>query len=108
MHELGLTDAMVRMLDKIMEENHLEGANSVTVEVGELSGVIPKFLEDCWAAVVPGTRFEHTALKIETVPGMARCLECGAVCRAAQFDLRCGACGGDKLTPISIKELEAY
>ncbi|MEA4966462.1 MAG: hydrogenase maturation nickel metallochaperone HypA [Oscillospiraceae bacterium] len=113
MHELGLTDAMVKMLNGILDEEHLEGANSVTVEVGELSGVVPRFLSDCWEAVIPGTRFEHTELKIETVPGMALCLDCDAVFRAAEFDLRCPKCGGEKLRPVSgqdmtIKEVEAY
>ncbi len=113
MHELGLTDAMVRMLEGILEKEHLEGARSVTVEVGELSGVVPKFLSECWDAVVPGTRFSDTVLKIETVPGLAKCQDCGELCRAALNDLRCSNCGSAKLLPMSgrdmtIKELEAY
>lgn len=113
MHELGLADAMIKMMDKILDEEEMTGANKVVLEIGELSGVVPKFMEDCWQAVISGTRYQDTYLQLENVPGIARCLDCGEDFRAVETDFKCPVCKGQKLMPLSgkdmtIKEIEAY
>lgn len=104
---------MIRMVDRIVKEEGLTSVRSVTVEIGDLSGVLPRFLQNCWEAVIAGTEYEKTALKIITVPGTLRCEECGNVFTADLERLRCPACEGNKLTPISgrdmtIQQIEAY
>lgn len=113
MHELGLCDAIVKMMDGILEEEKMEGANKIVLEIGELSGVEAHFMEDGWTAVTAQTRYEDTRLQIEMVPGIARCMDCGRECRAAACDLKCPECGSVKLVPVSgtgmtIREIEAY
>ena len=113
MHELALCDAMLKMVRQVVEEEKLEGVNSLTVEVGSLSGVVPKFIEDCWVAVIDGTEFENVEIKVETLNGIAKCLDCGTEFEADLNDLKCPDCGGVKLTPLTgremtIKEIEAY
>ena len=51
MHELALCDAMLKMVRDISREQALEGVRSITVRVGSLSGVVPRFLTDCWVGV---------------------------------------------------------
>ena len=60
MHELGICDALLKMVDQIARDEQLEGIQQITVEVGTLSGVVPKYLEDCWEAVVDGTAYLDT------------------------------------------------
>lgn len=113
MHELGLCDAMLKMVRGIAKEDALEGVESITVEVGTLSGVIPRFLTDCWEAVIDGTEFADTKLFVETVDGTARCLDCGAEFIADLEKLICPVCSGRKLTPLTgrdmtIKEIQGY
>ena len=55
MHELALCDALLKMVRDISREQALEGVRSITVRVGTLSGVVPRFLTDCWTAVTDGT-----------------------------------------------------
>ena len=112
MHELGICDAMLRKIREIAKENDVEIINSVTVEVGTLSGVVPRFLTDCWTAVTDGTELEGTEMIVETVDGEAKCLDCEEVFVADLNSLRCPKCGSDLLAPISgvtltIKEIEA-
>ncbi len=112
MHELGLCDALLRMVKDISVKEELTQVESITLEIGELSGVVPAYMNDCWAAVVDGTPFQDTALRIETVPGVARCLDCEEEFRIDLGSMRCPFCGGDKLMPISgndmtLKEIEA-
>lgn len=114
MHELGLLDAVIKTVDGIMAgESDVKGVSRITLEVGKLSGVIPRYLYDCWEAVRDGTKYAETALNVITVPGKASCGDCGAVFAVDSADLRCPECGGSKLTPISgrdmtISEIEAY
>lgn len=113
MHELGLCDAMLKLARDTMRDEQLEGINKITVEVGSLSGVVPRFLADCWEAVIDGTELSETELVIEEVQGMARCLDCGAELPVDLDSPRCPECGGDKLMPVSgrdltVKEIEAY
>ena len=113
MHELGICDAMLKMVRGVMKDEGLEGINKITVEVGNLSGVVPRFMEECWVAVVDGTELEGTVLVAEEVIGRAKCLDCGVEFDADLNKLKCPECGGDMLTPLSgrdltIKEIEAY
>lgn len=113
MHELGICDALLKMVDKAVKEEGCDGASSITVEVGTLSGVIPHFLSECWEAVIDGTPYEQTEIIVEVLPGKARCLDCGSEFVADVENLVCPDCGGKKLMPISgrdltLKEIAAY
>ena len=77
MHELGICDAILKTVDGIAKEEQLTAVYKVTLEVGMLSGVVPRFLTDCWQAVIDGTPYQDTALAIETINGLARCEDCG-------------------------------
>lgn len=105
MHELGICDAMLKMLRKIASEEQADSVESITVEVGTLSGVVPHFMTDCWEAVIDGTEFEGTVMYVETVEGRAQCLDCGEIFTADLDRLRCPSCDSAKLTPISGTEL---
>lgn len=112
MHELGLCDAMLKMVRGIARDEELERINSITVEVGSLSGVMPSFLTDCWQAVIDGTELADTELIVEVLKGEAQCLDCGEVFEADLERLICPKCGGTKLMPLSgrdmtLKEIQA-
>ena len=48
MHELGVTFYVVRDVKKVAEENNVKKIDYVTLEIGEVSGVIHDQLVDCW------------------------------------------------------------
>lgn len=101
MHELGLCDAILKTVENILQEEHLESANRVVLSIGELSGVIPQFMENCWTAVTYGTKNQNLKLHIETIPGEVQCLDCGQKFQVAINDsLICPHCGSGKLKPI--------
>ena len=112
MHELGICDAILKTVDGIAKEEQLVCVHKVTLEVGMLSGVVPRFLTDCWQAVIDGTPYQDTALEIETINGLARCLDCGHEFSADLDRLYCPRCMGRRLTPLTgtdltIREIEA-
>lgn len=103
MHELGLCDAMLKMMDQILENDGSAACRvrRVVLEIGELSGVVPHFMEESWKAVTDRTLYADVQLDICTVPGYADCLDCGAHLRPVQSGFRCPECGGGKLKPAS-------
>ena len=113
MHEMGIADAMVKTVDRIAKQENAAGVRSVTVELGDLCGVVPRFLADCWEAVTAGTVYEKTELRLHSVPATALCLDCEHTFVADIDSLRCPNCGGVKLKPLSgqdltIAEIEVY
>ena len=106
MHELGLCDYLLKTVDRVVKDEGLTEVNSVTLEIGLLSGVVPQYMEDCWTAVTADTPYEGVVLRIETVNGLARCLECG---HEFSVDLSralyCPKCVSQRLMPITGKEM---
>ena len=105
MHELGICDALLRMVRGIMKDEELDAVSRITVEVGSLSGVVPRFLADCWVAVAENTELEETEFVIEELAGTAKCLDCGEEFTADLNDLRCPKCRSNKLTPLTGRDL---
>ena len=105
MHELGLADAMLKMVDKLVRDENAEKVLAVTISIGDLSGVVPHFMKDAWEAVTDGTLYDGVPLHIETVPGVAKCLDCGREFEVDTKRMRCPDCGGSKLTPVSGRDM---
>lgn len=112
MHELGLADAILKTVERVMAHETGE-LRSITVEIGDLSGVVPSFLESAWHAVRDNTPFAQVPLLMHTVPATAKCGSCGTIFVVDNQDLRCPDCKSDLLTPLSgqdltIAQLEVY
>ena len=113
MHELGLMDAVIRTVERIIKEGNLTHVRKIVLEVGELSGTVPRFITNCYEAVVADTKYQDTELVLEIVPGIARCNDCHIEFRIDIENLCCPVCYRKNLIPIdgkdlTIKEIEAY
>lgn len=112
MHELGLADAILQTVDRVAKEE-TGTVLSVTVEVGDLSGVVHRFLTDAWNAVRDNTPYAQVPLRLHSVPATAKCENCGKIFVVDPGDLYCPDCRSDLLTPLSgrdmmITEIEIY
>ena len=77
MHELGTVFYVIREVEQVVEENHLTKVASVTLEIGEVSGIIPYYLTDCWQWAIQKSQYlKEAELKIETVPAVTFCEDC--------------------------------
>ena len=105
MHELGICDALLKMVRNIAREEELEAIERITVEVGSLSGVVPAYMSDCWEAVTDGTELQNVEFVVEELEGTAQCLDCGETFTADVNRLRCPKCNGEKLNPLTGRDL---
>lgn len=93
MHELGVMIEVIRTVEEFARENGLTKIDTLVLQIGELSSIIPRYVEACYPAAVDGTLLHETKLKIEILPGNARCTQCGKVYNLMQNDRACPDCG---------------
>ena len=105
MHELGICDALLKIVRGIAKDEELQEITRITVEVGSLSGVVPAYMSDCWAAVTDGTELQDVEFVVEELEGTAQCMDCGKEFAADVNRLRCPHCGGEKLVPLTGRDL---
>ncbi len=92
MHELGIVFHIVKQVLKTVEENNLTEVKSITLQVGKASGVVARFLEECYPAAVDNTMLQNTSLVIEEVPVTLKCSNCEEE-YLAQECKQCPSCG---------------
>lgn len=97
MHELGILNALVHTVEGIVHDEGMTEVEKIVIEVGELSGIVPRYIEQCYPAAVYKTFMEETKLELVTIPGIVKCRGCGRVFNAAANDLLCPGCGGRSL-----------
>ena len=113
MHELGIVFHMIKTVERIAEENALTSVSSVTLELGEVSGVVPHELTSCWNWAVAQTEFLKGAeLRIETIPAVTLCESCNRTYPTLPQGRSCPLCGSEETVllqgnEINLKEIEA-
>ncbi len=113
MHELGIVYNIVERVLKVVSDNRLEKVNKIVLEVGERSGVVPKYLHACYPAAVDGTILEKTTLEIEEITATSVCHDCGKVFVTLENGGLCTACGSGNAKDLTggeftLKSIEAY
>lgn len=94
MHELSIAQDLVALLEVKQMELHLDRIRSVTVEVGELSGVIPAALQSAWPIAVQASVLGPVVLNITEVSIQLWCDKCEKETAALSVqELRCAVCG---------------
>jgi hydrogenase nickel incorporation protein HypA/HybF len=105
MHELGAVVEVVNTVEKFVAENRVEGRiETLVLQIGELSSLIPKYIEAIYPAAVNNTILADAKLEIEILPGDARCADCGTVFNVLANKWLCPACGGKRLGLLCGKE----
>ena len=112
MHELGVVFHCIKQVNEIAEENNVKRVNSVTVEIGEVSTVIPYYFEDCWNwAVKKETVLKDAKLYIEKIEAVTYCENCNKEYPTVTHGKICPHCGSEKTylltgNEIAIKQIE--
>ena len=113
MHELGVVFHTLDTVKRIADENNVKRVASITVEIGEVSTVIPELFEDCWNwAVKKETVFKDAGVKIERIPAITYCEDCKKEYGTLEHGRVCPYCSSEntyliKGNEIIIKEIEA-
>lgn len=113
MHELGVVFRIIDDLTKLGEEQEIKKIHSVTLQLGEVSGVVPSFLQDAWKWAAARTElFKDSELIIEALPAVSFCEDCKTEFETVANGKTCPGCGSQhtyllKGNEFMIKEISA-
>ena len=103
MHEIGIVRQLLRTVTDFAEENQVSDIREVVVDCGELSLVIPEYVEELYPVVVKGSLLENAKLTIHTIPGLAECDDCDEIFNVVEHKGYCPNCGSFEKTVLSGK-----
>ena len=114
MHELGLVNYVVEQVSKIAEEQNVKKIHSVTLQFGEVSGIVTSYLHDYWLWYTKKfPMFEGAELKTEEIPAVTWCDDCKITYSTVQYGKTCPHCGSGNTwlirgNEMRIKSVEVY
>ena len=113
MHEMGIVLQLAKTLDETAEEEGLKKIGSVTLQVGEVSGVMTDLFTDAWDYF----KVRHPVLKdstliLETLPAVTWCDNCKKTYETVKYGRECPYCHSGETWLLSgnevvIKEITA-
>lgn len=112
MHELGIVFYIIRDVKEAAQANGVEHVSGVVMDIGEVSTIVPEYLQDCWRwAADKEEMLKGCALKIHTIPAVTHCDGCGREYGTVQHGKICPHCGSDRTwllrgNEVEIKEIE--
>ena len=92
MHEIGVVRAMVQTVTDYAAANHIDEISEIVADCGELSLVIPEYVEELYPPVV------------NIVPGMAECEDCDEIFNVIECNGHCPNCNSFNKTVLSGKD----
>lgn len=104
MHEIGVMIEVVKTVENFAKENGVSKIDTLVLQIGELSPMIPRYIQACYPAAVDGTMLQDTKLKIEIMPGNAICKKCRKVFNLIENKNICPNCGSDEWEILCGKE----
>ncbi len=112
MHELGIVIQVVESIEKIYKEQNLTEIDTLVLEVGEASGVVPHYIEDVYPIAIEQSFLKNMKLKIEVIKAIGIC-ECGYQYNLMEHNGLCPKCNSHHFKVISgrefnIKQIIAY
>lgn len=113
MHELGIVFNIIKTVEEVGEENSLTSVASVTLEIGEVSGIVPVFITDCWKwAAEKSELCKGSQLLVEQIDAVTYCEACGKTYPTVKYAKICPHCKSERTylltgNEINIKQIEA-
>ena len=112
MHELGIVYHIIRDVENVARANGVRRVSSVTLLLGEVSGVVSDLLLDAWrwaADKKPVT--QGAELVVEPVEAVTHCEACGRDYATVEHGKTCPHCGSGETyllqgQEVMIKQIE--
>ena len=112
MHELGIVFYIIRDVKKAAEENDVKKVSGVVMNIGEVSGIVPEYLQDCWRwAADKEELLKGAELKFNILPAVSWCDDCKSEYETVRYGRTCPHCGSGNTwlllgNEVEIKEIE--
>ena len=107
MHELGIVFHMIDTLEKVAQQHELTTISKVSLNLGEVSGVLPDYLVDCWNWAVGRTEvLQGAVLDVHVISAVTVCNDCGKTYHTVTYGKACPHCGSAHTVLLRGNEVE--
>jgi hydrogenase nickel incorporation protein HypA/HybF len=106
MHELGITEEILRTALEAAAKEGATRVNDVSISVGELTEVMEFALQFNWDVVTQGTIAESATLTVNMIRPRSRCLSCSHEYDHHKLDFTCPECGNAFVDNLAGRELQ--
>jgi len=93
MHELAITEGIIEAAVPAAEKAGAKKILEVRLKIGDLSGVFPECIQECFDALCVGTIAEGAKLVVERIPASIACPGCGFSGAVERKTIACPVCG---------------
>lgn len=110
---MGIVIHLAKSLNEMAEENHITKYGSVTLQIGEVSGIVNDLFLDFWNYYrEKQPLLQECVMKIEPIEAITHCDDCGKDYPTVKYGRTCPYCNSEKTWLITgnetiIKEVEA-
>lgn len=114
MHELGIAMHIMDTVEEIAVENQVSHISGITLEIGEVSGILFDYLTSVWKwASDKKELFKDSELRFEIIAAYTYCHRCRKTYSTISYGRICPHCGSPETelmsgNGLSIKEMEVY
>lgn len=113
MHELGIVFHIIKEVKAVAAQNACSKVNKVVMDIGEVSTVVPYYLEDCWkwAVAREDSLMKDCRLEVNVLEAVTRCDACSKEYSTVKHAKICPYCGSEETfllrgNEVEIKEIE--
>ena len=112
MHELGIVMHVVDQVEKVAVENNVERVLKLTLEVGEVSSIVPELFTECFEWAKKKTEhLKDTELELILLEAESYCRDCKKTYKTTEHAKECPHCGSNDTylvtgNEMNIKDME--
>lgn len=86
MHELGIVLNVIDRVEEIAKENKVKKVTKLTLEIGEVSSIVPSYFSDCFEWAKKKTDYmKDTELEMIILEGLSYCRDCKKTYKTTEY-----------------------
>lgn len=107
MHELGIVFNITKQIEEIAKENKVNKVTSLTIEVGEVSTVVPEYFKDCFEWAKKKTQYlQDCKLNLVVISAISYCEDCKQTFSTTKYAKVCPHCNSEHTYLVSGNEVK--
>ncbi|MFA7223019.1 MAG: hydrogenase maturation nickel metallochaperone HypA [Bacilli bacterium] len=96
MHELGIVFYVIDAVEEMAKKNKAKEVVSLTLEIGEVSSVIPSYFKECYDWAIKKTKYmKNCKLNMVIIEGISYCKNCKKTFSTTKYGKTCPNCKSD-------------
>ena len=104
MHELSVTESLLKIALKHAEKANAKRVTDLNIVIGDLASMVDDSIQFYWEIIAKGTIAEQAKLNFRRVPAQLQCMTCSEMYHPTDRELACPKCNGINVKIITGEE----